>query len=91
MRLGPAEPPTIRERAVDRVQRMLADLREGATETIVGRWLAQGGGRREQVVLAIRTNKPYVFTHAGLAEPIQARFDGVLAGFDGSEFGAGEG
>jgi NDP-hexose 2,3-enoyl reductase len=27
---------------------------EGVTETIVGRWLAQGGGRREKVVLATK-------------------------------------
>jgi len=29
-------------------------LGEGVTEQIVGRWLAQGGGRREQVVLATK-------------------------------------
>src|SRR5262245_30459323 len=27
---------------------------EGVTEQIVGRWLAQGGGRREQVVVATK-------------------------------------
>ena len=27
---------------------------EGVTEQIVGRWLAQGGGRREKVVLATK-------------------------------------
>ena len=27
---------------------------EGVTEQIVGRWLAQGGGRREQIVLATK-------------------------------------
>ena len=27
---------------------------EGITEQIVGRWLAQGGGRREQIVLATK-------------------------------------
>src|SRR2546427_12797230 len=27
---------------------------EGVTEQIVGRWLAQGGGRRERVVLAAK-------------------------------------
>ena len=27
---------------------------EGLTESIVGRWLAQGGGRREQIVLATK-------------------------------------
>ena len=29
-------------------------LGEGVTEQIIGRWLAQGGGRREQVVLATK-------------------------------------
>jgi aryl-alcohol dehydrogenase-like predicted oxidoreductase len=29
---------------------------EGITEQIIGRWLAQGGGRREQVVLATKVN-----------------------------------
>jgi NDP-hexose 2,3-enoyl reductase len=27
-------------------------LGEGVTEQIIGRWLAQGGGRREKIVLA---------------------------------------
>ena len=31
---------------------------EGVTEQIVGRWLAQGGGRREQVVLATKVYGP---------------------------------
>jgi aryl-alcohol dehydrogenase-like predicted oxidoreductase len=30
----------------------------GATESIIGRWLAQGGGRREQVVLATKVHQP---------------------------------
>ncbi|TET54870.1 MAG: aldo/keto reductase, partial [Anaerolineales bacterium] len=30
------------------------DKGKGATEQIVGRWLAQGGGRREQIVLATK-------------------------------------
>src|SRR5690242_9003428 len=29
-------------------------LGEGVTEQIIGRWLAQGGGRREKVVLATK-------------------------------------
>ena len=29
-------------------------LGEGITEQIIGRWLAQGGGRREQIVLATK-------------------------------------
>jgi NDP-hexose 2,3-enoyl reductase len=29
---------------------------EGVTEQIVGRWFAQGGGRREKVVLATKVN-----------------------------------
>ena len=36
----------------------------GATETVIGRWFAQGGGRRDQVVLASKTynamNRPAV-------------------------------
>jgi aryl-alcohol dehydrogenase-like predicted oxidoreductase len=31
-------------------------LGEGVTEQIIGRWLAQGGGRREQIVLATKVN-----------------------------------
>src|SRR5689334_13284597 len=31
-----------------------AKLGEGITETIVGQWLAQGGGRREKIVLATK-------------------------------------
>lgn len=31
-------------------------LGEGITEQIVGRWLVQGGGRREQIVLATKVN-----------------------------------
>ena len=31
-------------------------LGEGVTESIVGRWFAQGGGRREQVVIATKVN-----------------------------------
>ena len=31
---------------------------EGVTEQIVGRWLAQGGGRREKVVLATKVTGP---------------------------------
>src|SRR4029078_12889798 len=32
-------------------------LGEGITEQIIGRWLAQGGGRREQIVLATKGYK----------------------------------
>ncbi len=31
---------------------------EGVTEQIVGRWLAQGGGRREKIVLATKVHNP---------------------------------
>lgn len=31
---------------------------EGVTEAIVGRWLAQGGGRREQIILATKVYGP---------------------------------
>lgn len=39
----------------------------------------------EQVVHGIRNNRPYVFTHAGLREAMEARFQGILDSFDGSE------
>src|SRR3989441_6557769 len=29
---------------------------EGITEQIIGRWLAQGGGRRDKIVLATKVN-----------------------------------
>ena len=44
----------------------------------------------EQVVHAIKTNKPYVFTHAGLAGGIEHRFAQILAGFDGTEVEGGD-
>src|SRR5882672_282384 len=31
---------------------------EGVTEQIIGRWLAQGGGRRERIVLATKVYGP---------------------------------
>src|SRR5206468_5723966 len=31
---------------------------EGISEQIIGRWLAQGGGRREQIVLATKVYQP---------------------------------
>src|SRR3569623_1879253 len=33
-------------------------IRVGFTEEIIGRWLAQGGGRREKVVLATKVYNP---------------------------------
>jgi NAD(P)-dependent dehydrogenase (short-subunit alcohol dehydrogenase family) len=42
-----------------------------------------------QVVHAIKQNKPYIFTHAGLAEGIEARFQRILADFDGTEASGG--
>jgi len=33
---------------------------EGVTEKIIGRWLAQGGGRRERIVLATKVYNPMV-------------------------------
>lgn len=39
----------------------------------------------EQVVHAIKTNKPYIFTHEGLAAGMETRFQGILASFDGTE------
>ena len=44
----------------------------------------------EQVVHAIKTDKPYVFTHAGLSGGIEARMQRILAGFDGSEAPGGD-
>jgi len=31
---------------------------QGVTESLIGRWLAQGGGRRERIVLATKVNGP---------------------------------
>lgn len=38
-----------------------------------------------QVVHAIKADKPYIFTHAGLVEGIEARLQRILADFDGTE------
>lgn len=43
-------------------------VRRGATEQIIGRWLAQGGGRREAVVLATKVYNPVDRTE-GWPEP----------------------
>ena len=37
----------------------------------------------------IRNNKPFIFTHAGLKEGIDARFQTIMASFDGSEVEGG--
>ncbi len=39
----------------------------------------------EQVVHGIKTDKPFIFTHADLVTSIQERFDRILGSFDGSE------
>ena len=39
----------------------------------------------EQVLDGIRKNKPFVFTHASLAQDIRERMEGILGCFDGSE------
>ena len=39
----------------------------------------------EQVVHGIKNDKPYIFTHADLHQPIRARFERILGSFDGSE------
>ena len=38
----------------DTANRYGGDLGPGATESIIGRWFARGGGRREKVVLATK-------------------------------------
>jgi len=43
-------------------------VRRGATEEIIGRWLAQGGGRREAIVLATKVYNPVDRTE-GWPEP----------------------
>lgn len=48
---------------------------EGLNPNVVG----------EQVLEGIRRNKPFIFTHASLAEGIRARMKTVLDSFDGSE------
>ncbi len=42
----------------DSANRYGGDLGAGATEEIIGRWFAQGGGRREKVVLATKLYGP---------------------------------
>jgi len=39
----------------------------------------------ELVVAGIREDKPYIFTHAQFEDMIRARFEAILAGFDGSQ------
>jgi len=43
---------------VDTADQYGGSLRVGATETIIGNWLGQGGGRREQIVLATKLYEP---------------------------------
>lgn len=44
---------------------------EGVTEQIIGRWLAQGGGRRENIVLATKVYNPML--RAGESDPNRDR------------------
>ena len=39
----------------------------------------------EQVLDGIRQDKPFIFTHASLAEDIRSRMEGILGCFDGTE------
>ena len=43
----------------------------------------------EQVLDGIRKDKAFIFTHAGLADTIKARMEGILACFDGIEVEGG--
>jgi len=43
---------------VDTADQYGGSLGVGATETIIGNWLGQGGGRREQIVLATKLYEP---------------------------------
>lgn len=69
MNFGPqtseAESHAIMDRALavgvnffDTADRYGRDISLGFTEEIIGRWLAQGGGRREQIVLATKVYGP---------------------------------
>lgn len=69
MNFGPqtseAESHAIMDRALavgvnffDTANRYGRDISLGFTEEIIGRWLAQGGGRREQIVLATKVYGP---------------------------------
>ena len=69
MNFGPqtseAESHAIMDRAIatgvnffDTANRYGRDISLGFTEAIIGRWLAQGGGRREQIVLATKVYGP---------------------------------
>ncbi len=43
---------------IDTANQYGGELGAGITENIIGRWLAQGGGRREQIVLATKVHEP---------------------------------
>ena len=43
---------------IDTADQYGGELGVGATEQLLGRWLAQGGGRRERVVLATKVHEP---------------------------------
>jgi aryl-alcohol dehydrogenase-like predicted oxidoreductase len=62
---GEADSFTIMDRALeaglnffDTANRYGHPKGEGITEQIIGRWLAQGGGRRENIVLATKLHNP---------------------------------
>ena len=44
----------------------------------------------DQVVHAIKTDKPYIFTHENLFKGIETRMQGILASFDGTEAPGGD-
>ena len=43
----------------------------------------------EQVLRGIKANKPYIFTHAGVSDDFERRFQKILAAFDGTEASGG--
>ncbi len=64
-RTGEADSHAIMDRALelginffDTANRYGREIADGYTETIIGRWLAQGGGRRDRIVLATKLYGP---------------------------------
>ena len=64
--------------------------REGPTQQIIGRWLAQGGGRRERIVLAVRRVRGRVDVGGLLAEPDREDRAALLGERGGSTDDGGE-
>lgn len=77
----------------DGLQDTGSDFVSGMRDTVSTMFKTQGLNPDrvgEQVVNGIRNNKPFIFTHAGLKEGIQNRFQTIMDSFDGSEAEGGD-